>query len=204
MNLQQRFVRLATDVVVRRPALWAGFRGPLRRIFDAVAVRWTETRRPDYLAAYEAALDTLGTAPRRVLDVGTGPGLGARLGARRFPEADGVGVDISTRMLAEARRGLPGALAERVRFEEGDAARLPYADGSFDLVTMNNMIPFFDELARVVAPGGALAIAFSSGAQTPIYVPFERLRRELSRRGFPDVRELVTARGTAVVARKGR
>ena len=32
------------------------------------------------------------------------------------------------------------------------------------------MIPFFDELARVVRPGGTLVVAFSLGPQTPIYV----------------------------------
>ena len=52
---------------------------------------------------------------------------------------------------------------------------LPYDDGAFDLVTLANMIPFFDELARVTAPGGALVFSFSGGAETPIYVPSARL-----------------------------
>ena len=51
------------------------------------------------------------------------------------------------------------------------------------------MIPFFDELARVVAPGGAVVFSFSGGAETPIYVPPERLRTELGRRGFADFAE---------------
>ena len=65
-----------------------------------------------------------------------------------------------------------------------DAARLPYADGFFDLVAHANMIQFFDEVERVLAPGGHVLFAFSGGAETPIYVPFDRLRGELSRRGF--------------------
>ena len=48
------------------------------------------------------------------------------------------------------------------------------------------MIPFFDELARVLAPGGCALFAFSVGAETPIYVPPERLRAELAARGFTD------------------
>jgi hypothetical protein len=48
-----------------------------------------------------------------------------------------------------------------------------------------------------------LIVAFSSGAGTPIYVPPERLRAELSRRGFSDFAEISTNPGTALLARKG-
>ena len=96
----------------------------------------------------------------------------------------------------------PAELRDRVRYEVADAARLPFEDGAFDLVTLANMIPFFDELARVVAPGGTVVVAFSAGAGTPIYVSSERLRRELGRRGFGDFEELGAARGIALLARK--
>ena len=103
-----------------------------------------------------------------------------------------------------ARSNTPPELAGRVRFEEADAQRLPYPDASFDLVTLSNMIPFFDELARVLAPGATLLFAFSAGDETPIYVPPERLRKELSRRGFADFAEFAAGDGTALVARKHR
>ena len=57
-------------------------------------------------------------------------------------------------MVEQARQRTPPELAERVRFEQADAAQLPFEDGAFDLVQLANMIPFFDELARVTAPGG--------------------------------------------------
>jgi predicted methyltransferase len=66
------------------------------------------------------------------------------------------------------------------------------------------MIPFFDELARVLLPGGRALFAFSGGAGTPIYVPPERLRNELERRGFTEFAEFDAARGTALLARKAR
>jgi hypothetical protein len=65
------------------------------------------------------------------------------------------------------------------------------------------MIPFFDELARVVKPGGQALFAFSMGAGTPIYVPAERLRTELGRRGFTEFAEFAAGNGTALLARKG-
>ena len=90
--------------------------------------------------------------------------------------------------------------APNVRYDAADAEQLPYDDGSFDLVTLGNMIPFFDELARVVAPGGRVLFAFSAGPETPIYVSSERLRDELGRRGFAEFAELSAGRGTALLA----
>jgi SAM-dependent methyltransferase len=113
-----------------------------------------------------------------------------------------LGVDLSPEMIEQARRHLAAELASRVRFEVADAARLPYADSAFDLVVLANMIPFFDELARVVAPGGRLVFGFSSGERTPIYVPPERLRSELARRGFAEFADFSAAGGTAFLARK--
>jgi len=105
-------------------------------------------------------------------------------------------------MLAEARRKTSPELAERIRFENGDASALPFADGSFELVAHANMIPFFDELARVLAPGGQALFAFSFGRETPIYVTPERLKEELRRRGFTEFAEFAAGQGTALLARK--
>ncbi len=199
MNVGQRFARVATDIVVRRPALWRLFRGPLRASFNKLAPRWDTMRRPDSFAPVEAALDRLSSQPRRVLDLGTGTGAVARIVAERFPEAEVVGADLSPRMIEEARRNTESS---RVSYQVADAQELPFADGSFDLITLANMIPFFDELARVVAPSGHVLVAFSAGRETPIYVPSGRLRDELSRRGFAEFAELSAGRGTAFLATK--
>jgi ubiquinone/menaquinone biosynthesis C-methylase UbiE len=195
----QRFARIVTDIVVRRPMLWRLFRRPLRSQFDKLAPVWDTMRRPDTLAPVEAALDRLGSQPRRVLDLGTGTGVVARLVAERFPEAEVVGADISAEMIDEARRLTD---SPRVAYQVADAQKLPFADGSFDLITLGNMIPFFDELARVVAPGGDVVVAYSAGSETPIYVPTGRLRDELARRGFAEFAELSAGRGTAFLAVK--
>jgi SAM-dependent methyltransferase len=201
LALGRRFARLATDAVVRRPALWRLFRGPLRRQFDQLAPQWDTIRSAGHLDPVEAALGTV-APPRRVLDLGTGTGAAAFAVARRFPEAEVVGVDLAERMIDEARRMTPPDLAGRVRFETGDAAALDLEDGSFDLVTLANMIPFFDELERVVAPGGTVVFGFSGGAGTPIYVAPERLRAELGRRGFAEFADFAAGTGTALLARK--
>ena len=205
MNLEalgRRFARLVTNIVIRRPRLWFLLRGPLRVQFDRLAPRWDARRSADAYAPYEAALEQVDPQPKRALDLGTGTGGAAFAIARRFPEAEVVGADIAERMLEQARRNLPDDLRGHVRFDVADAANLPYDDGEFDLVGLSNMIPFFDELARVTAPGGFLILAFSGGADTPIYVPPDRLRGELGRRGFSDFADFSTDPGTALLARK--
>jgi len=201
-QLGRRLARFTTNQVLRRPGAWRFFRGLTRLQFDRLASVWDTMRSPEAFAPLEAALDSIETPPRRVLDLGTGTGAAAFIVAQRFPQAEVVGADLAAGMLAEARSKTPPELADRVRFEEADAARLPYPDGSFDLVTLANMIPFFDELARVVAPGGTIVFSFSVGPETPIYVPPEHLRKELSKRGFADFAEFAAGNGTALVARK--
>jgi SAM-dependent methyltransferase len=200
-RLGRRFARIATRAVVAHPTVWRLFRGPLRAQFDWLAGGWEGRRGPDALFPVEAALARVPGATR-ALDLGTGTGKAARVIARRYPEATVVGVDLSPRMVEEASRLLPAELAGRVRFQVADASELPFADASFDLVVLMNMIPFFPELARVLEPGGAAVFAFSSGPGTPIYVPPQRLRERLAPLGFTGFEDLNAPPGTAFVARK--
>jgi ubiquinone/menaquinone biosynthesis C-methylase UbiE len=201
-KLGRRFARAATNAVVRRPRLWRIFRGLVRLQFDRLAPRWDAMRSADHLAPFERALESVEDPPQHALDLGTGTGAAAFAIARRFPEAEVVGIDLSEAMVGEARRRAPRELTGRVRFEQGDAASLPYENAWFDLVALANMIPFFDELDRVLAPGGRLVFSFSGGPETPIWVPPERLRAELSRRGFSDFADFQAGPGTSFLARK--
>ncbi|HVC86411.1 MAG TPA: class I SAM-dependent methyltransferase [Gaiellaceae bacterium] len=185
---------------MRAPFLWRVFRRPLTRNFDRLAPVWDATRVDRRrLQVMRTALEALPDPPARVLDVGTGTGAIARLAAELWPHAEIVGVDAAPGMVAEARRL---ASTDRERYEVADASALPFADASFELVTLNNMIPFFDELARVTAPGGLVAVAYSSGAQTPIWVPLERIRSGLERRGLTHVSDFSVGPGLSLLARK--
>ena len=201
-DLGRKFARLATNAAVRSPFLWRLFRPLVRKQFDAIAPVWDQMRMEDTFAPFEAALAAVDPKPSKVLDLGTGTGEGVFVLARQLPDAEIVGADLAERMLEQARKRTPAELASRVRFERADASALPYADGSFELVTHANMIPFFDEVARVIAPGGQALFAYSSGATTPIYVPPERIREELQRRGFTEFAKFEAGRGEGVLARK--
>ena len=199
----RRFARLSTRAVVGRPWAWRLFRAPLRRYFDWLAPQWEGIRGPEGLLPLAAALDRLDAPPRRVLDVGTGTGAALALVAGRFPDAELVGVDLAPSMLAEARRVLPADVLARARLELADAAALPFAESEFDLVTLQNAIPFPAELGRVVAPGGTVVVAFSRGPETPIWTPPETLERLLAEAGFERFEEVTAGAGTALLARRG-
>ncbi len=199
MTVGQRFARAVTTVVVRVPVLWRVFRAPMAQMFDRIAPQWEGGRTSGVrLAPMLAALDALPSRPARVLDVGTGTGAIARAVAARYPDAEVVGVDVSSGMISEAHR-LGGP---RERYEVADASALAFDDGSFDLVTANNMIPFFDELARVTRPGGHVAVAYGIGPRTPIFVPLDRVRTELERRGFDGFSEHAAGEGLSLLARR--
>jgi len=99
----------------------------------------------------------------QVLDVACGTGNTAIPAAKRGAHV--TGVDIATNLLEQAKER---AAAERVqvRFEEGDAEELPYADNSFDVVVTMFGAMFAPrpervaaELLRVCKPGGMVAMA---------------------------------------------
>lgn len=115
---------------------------------------------------YHLDLAALG-AGDRVLDLGSGSGTDAFCAAAMVGESGPVvGVDFTDAQLAKAA----GLAEERgfanVRFVEASIDRLPFEDGSFDVVISNGVVNLspvkhrvFTEAARVLRPGGRLALA---------------------------------------------
>lgn len=105
-------------------------------------------------------------APKKdeeILDIATGTGLTARHIARIGARV--TGVDIAQGLL-EAARQLSEEEGLSIEWRLGDAERLPFADASFDAASSTFGIMFavdqqaaIGELARVVRPGGRVAIA---------------------------------------------
>jgi demethylmenaquinone methyltransferase/2-methoxy-6-polyprenyl-1,4-benzoquinol methylase len=133
----------------------------------------------------ERAVDVARLAPgARVLDVATGTGdLALEVARRLAPGGEVVGSDFSEGMLARARAKAAGGAAAgavpdgvQLRFEQGDALRLPYADDSFDAATAGFGVRNFSdlgrglaEMARVVRPGGRVVVLeFTTPTRPPL------------------------------------
>ena len=196
----RRFARLTTQVVVARPVLWRLFRSPMRRQFGSLASTWDGRMGPEGLVPLGAALDRLGEPPRKVLDLGTGTGKAARVVAKRFPDAEVVGVDLAPEMVEEAQRLLPAELAGRVSFQVADGSSLPFADGVVRPRRPSEHDPVLRGARPGHRPGRPRIFAFSRGAETPIWVPPDKLRARLGEVGFEDVQELPAGAGVAVLA----
>ena len=115
---------------------------------------------PVLLAPYAADLAWRAShlGPRRVLEIAAGTGALTRMLRERLPEATLTVTDIDPTMLARARL----RLGDCAGFERCDCAALPFADASFDLAACQFGVALFprkadafQEVARVVRPGGA-------------------------------------------------
>jgi ubiquinone/menaquinone biosynthesis C-methylase UbiE len=137
------------------------------RIAEGYATWWSPVHRGATLRLLDEVEREVAAGARQVLDVGCGTGAMAVAAAGRWPSVVVDGVDASDGMLAIARRELderPKRVRDRVRYAQGYADRLPFDDGTFDVVLsafVLQLVPSrpraLREMRRVLRPGGRLA-----------------------------------------------
>jgi SAM-dependent methyltransferase len=123
-----------------------------------------------------------------ILDVGTGMGFYLKAVSALWPDVPLAGLDLDTEALAYAKAHLGDrALLARARIEE-----LPFADGSFDRIILSEVLKHLDddaaglqEVVRVLAPGGLLAITVPPARFSGWFDPLNRALKALR---FPPVR----------------
>jgi SAM-dependent methyltransferase len=115
-----------------------------------------------------------------VLDAGCGGGGMTRLLAQAVGSGgEVVGLDANPQLIEWNRSQIKDTdVAGRIQFQEGDVLRLPFEDGSFDLVWcsrvihgLNDQVAGVRELARVVRPGGRVVLR--EGGLSPKFLPFD-------------------------------
>jgi len=145
--------------------------------FVEIAYLFNRLRAPVLHSAIQALQLPLGS---RGLDVGCSVGLQTMLFAEAVGPAGHItGLDLSPDFLAYAKDIVKEAgLSERISFREGDVNNLPFEDETFDWAWSMDLVgyapmeplPLIKELARVVKPGGSVAIlAWSSERILPGY-----------------------------------
>jgi len=111
---------------------------------------------------------------KRILDVGCGIGGTSRILAKQFPHAEVIGITLSQDQAKRAQKLAEDQGLNNVRFEVMDALNMTFPDNSFDLVWacesgehMPDKAAYVNEMSRVLAPGGTLAVATWCQRDTP-------------------------------------
>ncbi|MFJ9341934.1 class I SAM-dependent methyltransferase [Streptomyces sp. NPDC101733] len=135
----------------------------VQEFFGARAADW-DRKFPGDGPAFAAAVAEFGLRPGdRVLDAGCGTGRALPVLRAAVGDTGSVlGMDMTAQMLDAARQAGRGSRAALIR---ADVARLPLRDGTLDAVFAAGLIAHLPEpaanlreLARVVRPGGRLAL----------------------------------------------
>jgi ubiquinone/menaquinone biosynthesis C-methylase UbiE len=160
----------------------------IRNPYDELAHHYDSARNFEFYRALTCHLKKELAAPAggRALDLACGSGFSTEVLVEAYPELEWDALDASSAMLerARARPSLKG-----VRFTQGLAEKLPYAEGEFDWVACNFGFHWFkqgstQEILRVLKPGGLLAMTVPMRNPGQGASGNDSLRREiLSRRG---------------------
>ena len=173
----------------------------VQRMFDAVARRYDITN--DVLSMGQdrrwrtAVVDAVDAQPgEKVLDLAAGTGTSSEPFAARGALV--VPCDFSLGMLAVGKRARPA-----LPFTAGDATRLPFADGTFDAVTISfglrnvvDPLAGLREMRRVTRPGGRLVVCEFSH---PTYAPFRTVYLEYLMKALPAIARGVSSSPDAYV-----
>lgn len=135
-----------------------------------------------------------------ILDAGCGPGVHSIRLAREGYKVDAI--DISTTMLSEAKRRVAKAdLAGRITFQQQDLTKLSLQSGAYHfvfswgvIIHIHNVEKALDELVRVVAPKGRLALYVTN--QSAMDHKVESTARLLLRKPVRDSQQLKLGSGT--------
>lgn len=153
-------MREVTETVAFDAAWDFSRREKVRELFDGMAAEWSSRATPGREASILDALDRGGLAGDRVIELGSGTGLGTGHLIERFDDV--VALDLSMAMLHHQPD-----LAPKV---QADASVLPFPDDAADLLVLVNMLLFPAEVDRVLRPGGGLLWINTLGHETPIHL----------------------------------
>lgn len=186
---------------------WSMARSP--SFFDRWSVSYDGERlqQSTYAPIHDEVLRRLAeTGPGRILDLGCGTGQLTKRMIDTFPAAGVVGTDLSSGMLTRAADRLSADRTGGAVLVRSDAQRLPFASGSFDVITCTESFHWYTDqaatmetLRELLVPGGRLLVA-SVATITGIG---EDVLRFVSQLGGTPIRALTGEHMRAVVEKAG-
>ena len=139
--------------------------------------------------------------PERILQLECGEGEGALFLAREFPSARVRGIDRSAGAIRRASSRVGLDPEGRIAFKQGSPGAIPFPDDHFDLLAALDSRPSGSEAARVLRPGGFLALAVTRGEDPLGGFAGAIRRRRLERRGFEPIWTEAAGDGSFAVLR---
>jgi len=156
----------------------------VKEMFDNIAGRYDFLNRLlslgiDQLWRKKAVKYIGETQPKKILDLATGTGDFAIEALKLKPEQI-IGLDLSNEMMDVGRKKAIAHNAEAIlTFLQGDSEHMPFADNTFDAITVGFGVRNFEtlekglgEMLRVLKPGGRVAILEPS---KPVNAPFRQI-----------------------------
>lgn len=160
----------------------------VEQMFDSIAPAYDFMNRAmtlgiDRLWRKKAVRMVAARSPRLILDVATGTGDLALELARSIPNSVITGVDLSEGMIRVGREKVEkAALTDRITLQAADCLSLPFADATFDALTVAYGVRNFAdipaglcEMHRVLKPGGMVCIVELSTPANALVKPFYKL-----------------------------
>lgn len=121
------------------------------------------------------------TSPKRVVDLGCGPGNSTEVLLTQFPEAHITGLDSSPDMIEKARKRLPDlefTLGDLASFEQPEPADLLYSNAVYQWVSYEKRIPIFVDLIKRQKPGGVFAFQVPDNFGEPSHAAMREVADE--------------------------
>jgi phosphatidylethanolamine/phosphatidyl-N-methylethanolamine N-methyltransferase len=168
-----------SDVATRALSVTAVENDFVTRVYEKLANVYDLTFGPTLHPGRLVARDRMGVNPGdRILEVGVGTGINISL----YPTNCHItGIDLSTPMLEKARERVYREGLANVRLHEMDAAKLTFADDSFDIVyapylvsVVPDPVQVVREMRRVCRPGGKIIILNHFRSANPFLASVER------------------------------
>lgn len=160
----------------------------VRQMFDSIAPAYDLMNRLmtfglDRVWTRRAVKSAVSHSPGSILDVATGTADIALRLSEKVPDAQITGIDLSEGMLAIGRRKVEeSGKSQSITLQQADCLALPFADDTFDAVTVaygvrnfDNLLAGYREMHRVIRPGGKITVVELATPTSPIVKPLYRL-----------------------------